>query len=769
MQNDSERKASDSFRLVCRPGSLRAAWERVEESDGCAGIDGVTLARFARRLEAELERLRVELLAGVYRALPLLRFAVPKGDGGERLLCIPAVRDRVAQHAVIGGIGPVFEAEFEACSFAYRRGRSVRQALREVERWREAGYVWVVEADITAYFDNIDHGLLLERAGELVRDASVLRLIEGWVAARVYDGRRLQTMRKGVPQGSPISPLLANLYLDSFDEEVNAGGRKLVRFADDFLILCRTKPKAEQALHLTRRLMESLQLTLRADRTRVTNFAAGFKYLGAVFTHSFCLPRAGRRSEGRVRMPPRLTLLGDVPRASFNPALKDALIRALKEAEDGDVLSCLTSEREGHGTMKTNELKEEAQAADSTLAATGAAGDVKMESAGEASDEPSAATGAADDAIDAPGMALPGDEARLFPPPLLFNLRTLYLHEHGATVSCEQERLRVVKDEVEMLSLPLCKVDQIVLFGNSQITTSVMKLCLRKHIPILLLSGSGRFLGSIEAASDHNVELQQRQFERRREPGFALDVARRMVEGKIGNCRTLLQRRGRVAPDERVTRAIEQRQKLKHSLARAATLDEVRGYEGAASAAYYAGLAACFAAPFAFTGRTRRPPCDPVNALLSFGYTLLSQNIYALARGRGLSPYVGLLHELRQGHPALCSDLIEELRAPIVDSLVTAMINKRVFAVTDFYYEDADEPDEAGAEATTKSEGRGCRMTDAARRKFIAQFEQRMSGAVMHPRARLRTTWRGCIDLQIGHYIRVLRGEAEHYLPLEIR
>ncbi|MCA1626375.1 MAG: CRISPR-associated endonuclease Cas1 [Acidobacteria bacterium] len=414
--------------------------------------------------------------------------------------------------------------------------------------------------------------------------------------------------------------------------------------------------------------------------------------------------------------------------------------------------------------METDELKEEART-DSTLAATGAAGDVKVESAGEALDESSAAT---NDALDAPGTALPGDEAKLFPPPTLFNLRTLYLHEHGATVCCEQERLRVIKDEVEVLSLPLCKVDQIVLFGNSQITTSVMKLCLRKHIPILLLSGGGRFLGSIEAASDHNVELQQKQFERRAEPGFALDVARRMVEGKIRNCRALLQRRGRGAPDERVTRAVEQMQKIRNSLARAATLDEVRGYEGAASAAYYAGLAACFIEPFAFTGRTRRPPCDPINALLSFGYTLLLQNIYALVRGRGLSPYVGLLHELRQGHPALCSDLIEELRAPIVDSLVTAVINKRVFAVTDFYYED-DEPDEAGAEEAAKGGRRGCRMTDVARRKFIAQFEQRMSAAVLHPRARLRTTWRGCIDLQIGHYIRVLRGEAEHYLPLEIR
>jgi CRISPR-associated protein Cas1 len=767
MRDADERGATDSFRRMCRPDALRAAWQRVEESDGCAGIDGVTLARFAGRLEAELDRLRDELLSGAYRPLPLLRFAVPKDDGGERLLNVAAVRDRVAQHVVIGAVGPVLEAEFEACSFAYRRGRSVKEALREIERWRDAGYVWVVEADITAYFDHVDHKILWTRLGGLIGDERTLNLIRGWVAARVYDGRRLQTMRVGLPQGAPVSPLLANLYLDSFDEEVNAGGRKLVRFADDFLIMCKSRPKAEQALRLTRRLVDSLHLTLKEERTRVTNFTAGFKFLGAVFTHSFCLPQAGRHKEGEVRMPRRLTLLGELPRSSFNPAMRDALVRALKDAQDGEVLSCWTGEKTGRAVkaaVKDELTNVTTKSEPSQPAGDGAGGGVP------AANVTTAATCAppAETAV-AEGDASPDGAASPFPPPALVSLRTLYVHEHGATLRCEQQRLEVVKDGEEVLSLPLHKIDQVVLFGNSQITTSAMKLCLRSGVPILLLSGGGRFLGSVESGGGQNIELQQKQFERRGDGAFALDVARRVVEGKIHNCRALLQRRGRSsASDARVPEAVAQMERMADALARASTLDEVRGYEGAASAAYFGGLAACVGSPFVFERRTRRPPLDPVNALLSFGYTLLLQNVYALVRARGLSPYVGYLHELRQGHPALCSDLIEELRAPVVDSLITSVINKRVFTLSDFCYEEAEEVEGGGAQAGAEG-GRGCRLTDGARRRFIAQFERRMRAKVSHTGAGITTTWRGCIDLQVGHFVRVLRGEARHYLPMEIR
>lgn len=342
----------------------------------------------------------------------------------------------------------------------------------------------------------------------------------------------------------------------------------------------------------------------------------------------------------------------------------------------------------------------------------------------------------------------------------MFSLRTLYIQEHGAVIRCEDEHLRVCKDEVELLSLPAFKIDQIIMFGNAMITTPAMKFCLRNNIPIIVLSGRGEFFGVIESTSNENVILQQRQFALLSDEKFTLETSRRIVAGKIANCRALLQRRERAGAggvDERMGRAVAAIEEIKGKLSGAASVDEVRGYEGAAAARYYEGLGACFQPPFEFKGRTRRPPLDPVNALLSFGYTLLFYNIFAIARGRGLSPYVGTLHSLRQGHPALCSDLIEEFRAPIVDSLVTTLLNKRIIGQGDFYFSE------------TSGGARGCFLTDQARRTFIAQFEQRINTVVRHPRAGINTTWRGCVDIQAGHYAQLLRGETPEYLPVEIR
>ncbi|MBK9316283.1 MAG: hypothetical protein IPM55_18875 [Acidobacteria bacterium] len=332
--------STERYRAFCSIINLRSAWERVEESDGCAGVDGITLERFDDNLEAELERLRAELLSETYAPLPLLRFMAPKAGGGQRAISVPAVRDRVAQHAAMAIVGPDFEAEFEHCSFAYRRGRSVQQALQQVERLREEGFVWVVDADIANYFDNVDHDLMLQSVKELVSEPRIVNLIEQWIRAQVYDGHQLARMEKGLPQGAPISPMLANLYLDRFDEQMLAGGQRLIRFADDFLVLCKSKPRAEQALKLTSRMLEELRLALNPEKTRITSFTDGFKFLGSTFVRSLCLtPPPGSRKDETAKadiiIPPPLPILrfaGNSYR-QFNTALRDGLRSALVDID----------------------------------------------------------------------------------------------------------------------------------------------------------------------------------------------------------------------------------------------------------------------------------------------------------------------------------------------------------------------------------------------------------------------------------------------------
>jgi group II intron reverse transcriptase/maturase len=412
---------TDSFyRQLCRLSTLHAAWLRVAESDGCAGVDGVTISVFARNLEAQLVSLSTELSKETYKPLPLLRFFVAKSHGGQRPLSVPSVRDRVVQNGVIAVVESRFEKEFDDCSFAYRKGRSVKQALQQIEFLHASGYTWVLDADITSYFDNVDHGLLLARVSELVTSKRIINLIGQWIAAKIYDGHQITENMKGLPQGSPLSPLLANLYLDTFDDQMLSSGQKLVRFADDFVVLCKSKPRAEQALKLTKHLLASLRLTLNDEKTRVTNFSEGFKYLGVTFMGDLSLisSRSDDKSpsQSQVFLPPPLPILRAAPLRSrpFNPAVKDALLQAFDNVSAEQIPSFFQRGR------KSNDAKPDEAAVETDQAMRL---DLATKSDGGGFERPS----------NQPPPFEKSGQSKM-PPPTFFTLRTLYVHEHGAII-----------------------------------------------------------------------------------------------------------------------------------------------------------------------------------------------------------------------------------------------------------------------------------------------------------------------------------------------
>jgi len=272
------------IREIVKGDTLLDAFQRVKENRGCAGVDGITIERFDYELEENLTKLRNEILNKKYQPLPLLKILVEKREGESRALLIPTVRDRVAQSAVLQVIEPIFEGEFESCSFAYRKGRSVKQAVHQIKEYRDKGYTWVVDADIDQYFDSIDHGILLDKVKGIIKDPDILKLIEMWVKADVWDGKGVTKLARGIPQGSVISPVLANLFLDQLDEELLNKGFKLVRYADDFVILCKTPEKAAKALEVTDEILDKLSLEL--DEADIVSFDQGFKYLGVYFVRS---------------------------------------------------------------------------------------------------------------------------------------------------------------------------------------------------------------------------------------------------------------------------------------------------------------------------------------------------------------------------------------------------------------------------------------------------------------------------------------------------
>lgn len=291
--------------------TLYAAFDRVRDNAGCRGADGVSVGDFAANLERELDSLQDRLLRRVYQPYPLLRFEIPKGETKVRALCVPAVRDRVLQTAVYLVTRPVFEAEFETCSYAYREGRSVRDAVLRIDQLRRQGFRWLVDADIDSFFDNIAHDRLLAQLARLPLDPYVRTLFERWVRVEIYDGRRVYPLQRGIPQGSVVSPMLANLFLDELDENLALFGQTLVRYADDFVILCKSADQATEARELTDYLLEELDLRLNQEKTRTTSFDQGFKFLGALFLgDSILLPFDRHKPEWTSpKLPPPLDLL----------------------------------------------------------------------------------------------------------------------------------------------------------------------------------------------------------------------------------------------------------------------------------------------------------------------------------------------------------------------------------------------------------------------------------------------------------------------------
>ena len=302
---------SSLFDRLTSRGTLLEAFGRVRDNGGCRGADGITLDRFAANLEREIDSLQDRLLRRCYRPYPLLRIELPKPSGGVRYLAVPTVRDRVLQTAVFLLTRDLFEREFEDCSHAFRQGRSVRTAVRHIHELREQGYRWVVDADIDDFFDSIPHDPLLERLGRLPLEPYVRELFALWVRGEVYDGRRVVRMRKGIPQGAVTSPMLANLFLDQLDENLALFGQKVVRYADDFLVLCKEPAAAAEALELTDYLLEQLELDLNREKTVTTTFDRGFKFLGAIFVRDTVFLPLDLTKEERSppSLPPPLDLL----------------------------------------------------------------------------------------------------------------------------------------------------------------------------------------------------------------------------------------------------------------------------------------------------------------------------------------------------------------------------------------------------------------------------------------------------------------------------
>jgi len=369
----------------------------------------------------------------------------------------------------------------------------------------------------------------------------------------------------------------------------------------------------------------------------------------------------------------------------------------------------------------------------------------------------------------------------------------LYLMDQNATVSKEGGNLLIKKEGAVSHTIHLFKLEQVVLMGNVFLTPAVIRHLLKEGIDTAFMTTHGRYLGRLQSALGKNIILRREQFRKMEDPLFCLRTAKFIVKGKLSNLRTVLMRLNRTRDTLNLDNQILALRNLIGKIEEVDSIDSLRGYEGRGSAVYFEGFSKGFLSDeITFPGRVRRPPTDPVNALLSLGYTLLLNQVIAAVSLVGFDPYLGTLHSVDYGRPSLALDLMEEWRPVIVDTLVLSVFNLKALTADDFEERPwVAETEEAetdsvlcdksnlvvqvdsqpmiGSEHRSDHGKRAIVLTEAGFRKFVAQYERKMSQKVQFPLTGEQMTYRDCIREQVRHFARYVKGEEDEYRPIPLK
>lgn len=623
-------RLTDLLTDLTDPARLAAAYGHVAAAGGAPGVDGVSVDAYASDLDERLRTLGEDVAGGAYGPAALLSVRVPKDrDPRGRELLIPTVSDRILMRAVHDLLAPALDSRLLPCVHGYRPGRSVSSAVRSVRRAIERR-PWVLDADIREFFSSVPHETMLDALRTLVDDAGLVDLTARWLAAPALRGGRLQPRDRGLPLGSPLSPLLSNLALHPLDIGLWRPDTTYVRFADDLVVCAASDEVARQQLDACRAILTDLGLALHEDKSRVLDSRReSFVFLG----HLLRARPAGAQAER------------ETPRR-----------------------------------------------------------------------------------------------------------RTLHLVEPGSRLTARGERLVVQRDRAELLAVPARRVREIIVLAPVDLAAAAVTLCVTHGIDVSWMSDHGRWWGSLRTFRSEAPDLLHAQMLATLDERRCLALGRTMIAAKLGNQKRLLQRHAARSTTD-LARALEGIGQAERRLGGAISITQVMGTEGLGSRAFFAGMAQIVDPAFGFSGRVRRPPGDPVNAMLSFGYVLLTQEIATVCQQVGLDASLGLLHRPRAGRPSLALDLVEELRPVIVDSLVLAIVNRRILRPEQFTHDPATG---------------GTRLRDDARKVFLREYELRMLTLFTHQPTGERVSYRRALTLQAHQIARVIRHPGISYLPIRL-
>ncbi len=595
------------FAQMIRRPFMTEAWASVYRNQGAAGGDHITVERFALRAEMNIGILHNELKTGTYMPGSVRAVDIPKKRGGFRRLLIPCVRDRVVQKAVTNILTPYLDREFEDSSFAYRPGRSVNQAVFRIQALQQAGLSHVVEADIQDYFGSIPHDLLLSRLGESLSSGPLTQLVTLWLTHAAPSGR-------GIAQGSPLSPLLANLFLDRLDEAFQKKHTRIVRFADDFVILTASRRNAEDALMLTEKLLSEQGLQLNPAKTRVTDFQKGFAFLGSLFVRSMALKVSGDDTEQKDT--------------------EHWLRRIAQDDEKAEITA--------------RDAREEEQRAEAAGYAIGLRNLYVL--------EPGRRLSVRNQAFTVEEPVVEGDAAERGEQKWRELIAIPHQRIDRIDIGPEASATFQAQDHALATDTLLCFIDghgatQGMLAGNlapfAERHLAQAASCLdeekRAHLARIIVEGRIR---------------NQRALLRK------LSLGRDTVPASV--TRAITELTGILGWRDR--------SRIRH----ADTIARIMGYEGAASAVYWKALSDLAHPDFRFRRRERQKGTDASNSALDFLCWLLHRDVSAAVLSAGLHPGFGTLHSTSNRHDACIYDLMEEFRAHLVEGLFVYVTNRRI-------------------------------------------------------------------------------------------
>lgn len=656
--------------------NLQRAFEHIKGNSDFAGVDGITSEIYEKNIDDNINKLIEETISQNYFPDKLQGIIIPKSENKIRALAIPTVKDRILQRATVQIINESIELLLEENSFAYRKGLSRRGAAYAISEAHKNGFNFILESDIQSFFDNVNWNILFKKLDILFGDDPINKLLKDWVTSDVvFEGITIKRS-KGLPQGAVISPFLANLYLDDFDEALQ-NEFKLIRYADDFVILCKSKLQAENALKEAKNALSKLSLDIKPSKTRITTFEEGFQYLGYLFVNSLIIEK--KKDENENHNSNFEITSENIPDSSWLTLIDIDKIKQIHKNNLQEITP-----------LSKNEVQE-----------------------------------------------------------ILLDKFPFYV-TNNASVHVDSDNIDLVYEEnmnEAHKKYPIKDLSSVVILGSNKISMHAVFKLNEQNVPIYFCKPTGELKLSIPL-NNPDYNLWYNQITLANDPIFTLEFAKELVKAKINNHKVIA---------NRITNKEETKSYFNSLITKtdsALTLETLRGVEGTSASYFFEIMNNELPDEWKFENRNRRPPQDPVNSMLSFGYTIIYNHISTALQIEGLNPQVGFFHKPSNRYFPLASDIQEEFRH-IIDSLVIYIIKRNMVKQDDFIF--------------NENNYYPCLMEKEFKKKFISMVEERLKIEFTPHNFSRKIDYKQFIVFQVKAIKSSIISKKMRYKPLWIR